>query len=370
MAEAGYKRIEKGIFTREGRWYVRFEKDGKTVKEVTNATNLTEARKARAMAIGKVAEDKHVSRTKKRVTVGELLDGLLASWKTRKVASLASATCQLEIVRQEFGSMPARDLKKSRMQDYVDAGTTPADRSTRSARVAILRTAMRRALEDEIIDRLPSFPKRIKNVRTGYLRPEQFEEQVARFEGVDVDVLRALYVSGQRLRRILELRDTDVDTERWVVVAQAPRGNKLRPEIRLRGELRRIIEARLRAVVAPGELLFHYEGHPISGGAISQKWKRCMRQQGLKWVLHDLRRSASVNLRNAGADTLVAERIIGHTVNSITSDYLPLDAIEEAMDKAIDARDAYVARRLAATGWAKTDHRPDHSHVAVEKVRS
>ncbi len=369
MAES-YQKIEKGIYRRGDRWYVRFEKDGKTVKEVTNATNLTEARKARAVCIGKVAEDKHVSRTKKRVTISELLDGLLASWQTRRLASLASASCQLEIARQEFGSMAARDLKRGRMQDYIDAGATPAERSTRSARIAILRNAMRRALEDEIIERVPSFPKRIRNVRGGYLRPEQFEEQVARFKGVDVDALRTLYTSGQRLRRILEIRDTDVDTGRWVVVAQTPRGNKLRPEIRLRGELRRIIEKRLRAVVAPGGLLFHYEGQPISGGAISQKWKRCMRQQGLKWVLHDLRRSASVNLRNAGADTLVAERIIGHTVHSITSDYLPLDAIEEAMDKAIDARDAYVARRLAATGWAKTDHRPDHSHVAVEKVRS
>jgi integrase len=369
MAEAGYKRIEKGIFTREGRWYIRFEKDGRTVKEVTNATNLTEARKARAVAVGKVAEDKHVSRTKRRVTIGELLDGLLASWRTRKVASLASASCQLEIVRQEFGSMAARDLRKSRMQDYIDAGANPAERSTRSSRIAIIRAAMRRALEDETIDRVPSFPKRIKNVRTGYLRPEQFEEQVAKFEGVEADALRTLYMSGQRRQRILELRDTDVDTERWVVMAQVPRGNKLRPEIRLRGELRRIIEARLRAVVAPGGLLFHDEGRPISGGAISQKWKRCMRQQGLKWVLHDLRRSASVNLRNSGADTLIAERIIGHTVNSIISDYLPLDALEEAMDKAIDARDAYVALRLQSTGWTKTDHNPDHAAVPQEVAR-
>lgn len=126
--------------------------------------------------------------------------------------------------------------------------------------MAILKAAFRLALADEIIDRVPSFPARIHNVRQGYLRPEEFEAQVAYFEEADAEIYRFLYRTGQRVRRVLELRDTDLDTERWCIKAGAARGNKERPEIRLRGDTRRIIEARLRAVVAPGGLLFHRGG--------------------------------------------------------------------------------------------------------------
>ncbi|HEV3459682.1 MAG TPA: tyrosine-type recombinase/integrase [Thermoanaerobaculia bacterium] len=363
MVEHGFVKVERGIVTRKGRYYVRFEKAGKTITEVTDATTVTPARKERAKRIGQVAEHRHVSKREQRVTVGVLLDGLLESWTKRKVASLASASCQLEAVREEFGDMPARDLKKGRMQDYIDAGATPAERSTRSGRIAILKAAMRRALDNEIIDRLPAFPKRIRNKRKGHMNPEEFEDQMTRFEGVDVDAYRMLYTSGQRLRRILDLRDTDVDTLRWVVVEQDPNGNKQRPEIRLRGELRRIIERRLRAVAAPGGHLFHYDGHPISGGALSQRWKRAMRDQGLKWMVHDFRRSAYANLLNAGVDTLVAERIIGHKTQSMASDYIQTDAIAGAMDAAIDARDRYVAKRLAATGFAVPVKNSVHEEV-------
>jgi hypothetical protein len=47
-----FEKVETGIYRRAGRWYVRFEKDGKTRKEVTTATTLVEARKERAKRIG------------------------------------------------------------------------------------------------------------------------------------------------------------------------------------------------------------------------------------------------------------------------------------------------------------------------------
>jgi len=365
MAES-YQRIEKGIYRRGDRWYVRFEKDGKTVKEVTNATNLTEARKARAVCIGKVAEDKHVSRTNQRVTIGGLLDGLLESWKTRRVASLASASCQLEAVRREFGHLKVRDWTEGRAEDYVQGGATKAEQATRSGRMAILKAAMRRQMKAGKLDKVPSFPKRIKSVRTGFLHPEEFEDRVRQVQGVNAEVYRFLYTSGQRRERVLALRETDVDRMRWVVVAQDAVGNKERPEIRLRGEARRIIEARLRAVVAPGGLLFHDQGQPISGGAISQQWRRITTKLGRRRMLHDLRRSAYVNFLNAGVDTLVAERLIGHKNQSMASNYIPTAAIERAMDEAIDKRDDYVAQRLRSTGFAEPDQIPDHDAVPQE----
>ncbi len=45
MAEHGFVKVERGIVTRKGRYYVRFEKAGKTITEVTDATTVTQARK-------------------------------------------------------------------------------------------------------------------------------------------------------------------------------------------------------------------------------------------------------------------------------------------------------------------------------------
>src|ERR1700730_18473384 len=126
MGEHGFVRVERGIVTRKRRYYVRFQKDGKTVTEVTDATTVTQARKERAKRIGQVAESRHVSKREQRVSLSTVLDRLLESWKVRNVASLASASCQLEAVRDEFGDMPARDLRLGRMEDYIGAGTSDA----------------------------------------------------------------------------------------------------------------------------------------------------------------------------------------------------------------------------------------------------
>lgn len=98
---------------------------------------------------------------------------------------------------------------------------------------------------------------------------------------------------------------------------------------------------------------------------IWSKWYRRMRQQGLRWTLHDFRRSAYVNLVNAGVDPLTAARLIGHKGLPTASRYIVNAGIGDALDVALDKRDAYLADRLAATGGAQSDQNPTIASLRV-----
>jgi hypothetical protein len=98
-AEHGYVKVEKGIVKRGTKFYVRFQSGRKTVTEVTAATMVAAARKERALRMGRVADGRHVSVDRLKVTVSELRDRLLKHWEVRPEgppASVDSATCQVE----------------------------------------------------------------------------------------------------------------------------------------------------------------------------------------------------------------------------------------------------------------------------------
>ncbi len=350
---------EPGIYTRvdkKGRkhWYVRFEQGGRTAKRALKATTLREARQERACLIASVAEERYVEPDRLKVTISTLLDAVLVHWQTAgpqggPIAALASARCQLERVRKDVGSRQARGWTYSDAVGYVAKGETPAQKSTRGNRMAILRTAMKLGKRDGRLDVVPDFPKRLDNVRQGFLTPEAFEALIVKMpRPVDAEILRFCYYSAQRICRVLELHVSDVDPTEWTIRGEAARGHKDRPMIPLVGAARAVVEARLRAAVGPGWHLFHEDGQPITYDAIHGRWLRLMRKLGLPYHIHDLRRSAARNLVNAGVDPLIAAKITGHRSLSMFDRYAirPDEAVKRA------------AQRLDDYLHEKTDHNP------------
>jgi integrase len=351
-----WTRIERGIVMREGRYYVRYQVSGRTVTEVTSARSIVQARAERAIRHGRVHDDRHILAHKKRVTLSDLLDGLVRHWRTAgadggAIDTLATRSQQLEIVRRALGARRAREWTYQDAANYVALGTTQAQRGTRSGRMAMLRAAFNVALRDGLVDKVPPFPERIDNVRQGFLTPEEFQHHLSAFiDGVDAQILAFAYRSGQRIQRILDLHVTDVDTVEWMLKGEPERGNKARPWVPLFGVARLLAEARIRVAQGPGWLLFHRNGQPISRHAIHHKWRALMKVKGQSWTIHDFRRSCARNLVNAGVDSAVAMRITGHKSISMFTRY----AINpnEAVKRGAQQLEAYLESR---TGAARAD---------------
>ena len=61
-----------------------------------------------------------------------------------------------------------------------------------------------------------------------------------------------------------------------------------------------------------------WDGKPLSPGALTQQWKRAVKETGLKVTLHSLRHTHASNLIAAGVDVMTISRRLGHASPTIT----------------------------------------------------
>lgn len=365
MAER-YERIEKGIIKRGEHYFVAVQNGPKRVREIAKLPDgspcrtVVQARAALAILKGRVRDGRHIPTDKRRITISHILGGrtaqgewygLLAHLRTARdggpVASFDKMSGQIEKLRHDFGARRAREWRYKDGAAYLAEAKTQAQRGTHSARLSILRNAFKVALRDGLIDIVPPFPARVDNVRQGYITPEVFDGLIVEFSGVDAQILRFCYLTGQRIQRILDLHVADVDPVSWTVSPEPDRGNKSRPMVPLVGAARLIVEDRLKVAVGPQWLLFHREGHRVTHHSVYDRWRALMVKKGLAWTIHDFRRSAARNLVNAGIDPSVAKDITGHSTLTMFNRY----AIQphEAVRRAAMRLDTYLADRLASS---------------------
>jgi integrase len=88
----------------------------------------------------------------------------------------------------------------------------------------------------------------------------------------------------------------------------------------LEGDLRAIIEQRLRVRRLDSSLIFHRDGKPV--GDFRKVWKKACLKTGVQgMILYDLRRTAIRNMVRAGVDPDVVMKISGHKTRSVFSRY-------------------------------------------------
>src|SRR5262245_12438115 len=110
--------IEPGIFRRidprSGRllrrlWIQYQGADGKTVRESTRSNSIRAARKLRAHRMEQAARGEP-GRSAERLTVGLLLNGVLADYETNARGSITTARARIRILRERFGKLSATRL--------------------------------------------------------------------------------------------------------------------------------------------------------------------------------------------------------------------------------------------------------------------
>jgi integrase len=189
--------------------------------------------------------------------------------------------------------------------------------------LAGLRRAFNLALELGTLTRAPKFPHLAEhNARQGFFERGDYEAIIAQLSNPDLrDFCSWFYWTGMRPGEIRALTWEDFDRETWTIRLHARDAKSgYGRALALDGEVRVVIENRLRNKRLDCLLIFHRGGCPV--GSFRKSWKRACREARLEGnLLYDLRRTAVRNMVRAGVDPVVAMKISGHRTQSIFDRY-------------------------------------------------
>lgn len=118
-----------------------------------------------------------------------------------------------------------------------------------------------------------------------------------------------------------------LDSRAWTLTLPgAITKNKARQVLKLQGEVKAIMERRIRARRLDSPLIFHRRskgrnGRPVADS--SRRWRKALGDANLPdgLLFHDLRRSAVRTLIRSGVDPSVAMKVSGHKTRSMLDRY-------------------------------------------------
>lgn len=272
------------------------------------------------------------------MVINDLLDAVEMDWRMQERKGLASARSHMRPIREALGPEAAEAVDTSRLRAYVlarrQAGKAAA---TINRELAVLSRAFTLARGDGKLLRTPVFPRlREQNVRQGTYTAEEVQRIVQELPEHYRPVVQFGYLSGRRRGEILALQWGDVDlAQRCINVRGATTKNGQADVIPLTGELLTLVLDLWERRRDTCPWVFHWRGQPISAG-FSETFARAARRAGLYGRLfHDLRRTVSTDLEQAGVPQSVGMRITGHKTASTYQRYniVRQRPIVEAMER-------------------------------------
>lgn len=217
--------------------------------------------------------------------------------------------------------------------------------ATINRRMAALEKYIRWAHEKGYVDRLPTFPKIVREQKTppkALGRVEQnrlLREAERRGKVRDIALIRLMMSCGLRVSEVVAIRLTDLDIgERHGMVAVRGKGNKYR-EVPVPPEARKAIREWMieRAKRYPdSDWLFpNRNGGHITARNAEQLVKNIGKFAGLDIYPHVLRHTAATNMIRTGADLVTVAQILGHANLNTTAIYTKPDrkTMMEALEK-------------------------------------
>jgi integrase len=185
-----------------------------------------------------------------------------------------------------------------------------------------------------------------QNVRDRVLTPEEFQRMVSVSPDYLKPVLLCAYHTGMRRGEILGLTWDRVDLKGgFIRLKETDTKTGERRHIPIGNELRGVLESLPIALDPNGgrvPYVFTRRGRPIK--SVREIFSRVCRDTGLTdLVFHDLRHTATTNLRRAGVDALTAMKITGHKTMAVFKRYNTIDeddlkAAQRQMDTYMDTK--------------------------------
>jgi integrase len=294
----------------------------------TGKKKLSEARTWRDKFLGRSG-----NREADKILCGELLDDVLAHVQATGKASTAKIWgLVIEAnLRPFFGHLRAATVNTETLRNYREARIADGrSNATANRELSILRTSLHlgRKQTPPKVTTVPYFPMTSEqgNARQGFLTDEQY----AKLRDALPDYLKPLFVvayfTGIRKGELLAIRVSQVDLLRGIIdLRTGETKNKVARIVPiLDGDMRQWVEVAVKGQDDPHGPLFHREGQPIKD--FRGAWETATTAAGVPDLhVHDLRRSASRFMRNAGVVQSLRMRIMGHLTDSMDRRYGIID---------------------------------------------
>lgn len=172
------------------------------------------------------------------------------------------------------------------------------------------------------------FDVRVKSKRSGKLPQPLSRNEVSKVIGAVSNhkhrtMLMTKYATGVRVSELVNLRVTDIRSERMLTFVQEGKGGKQRYTLLSPKLLHTLRQYWLQ--YRPGEWLFPSpHGGPLNKGTIQGVFTKAREKAQIQHAdgIHSLRHSFATHLLEAGVDLVTIQRLLGHKNLSTTAKYL------------------------------------------------
>lgn len=325
------KRRRKGegsLRCRNGIWYIIYTVGKERIEESTGETSVRKATDLLRERLTEAERDEKgaLLPRARSTTLRDLLPLTKAEFRRKKNKSVVRMTRAANRLIAALGDGPIRRLRHAAIAEYVDARLAEgAGQGSVRYEVATLRRMLRLAYRHDLLAVVPAMPVVAEaDPRQGFFSREDLESVINYLPPHYAAPLRFSYLTGWRFAsEVLTLKWSQVDFNRGEVVlwdgkTKNDEGRAFPfaalPEL---GEIlrtqRKITEAHNAA--SPGrkcDWVFHADGRRVSS-SYNEAWRRARKLAGHDTALvHDLRRTSTRNLSEAGVPDQVAMELQGH----------------------------------------------------------
>jgi integrase len=372
------------IYQRKGssRYWIQYSVRGRQFREPGGKTPDA-ARKKLRQRLREAGTERFGGPAAERVTVDQLANALLVHMENQGRASVEKIRCHLKPVRAFFDGRPAMDVTTAALERYqrhrLDAKKAPA---TVNREVHALRRAFNVAAHQtpplfpkHLVPYFPSLP--VDNVRSGFFERAEVEALLEHVEDDGIrDFIAWAFRTGMRKGEIAKLTWDMLDRSGtpWVLrIPAAITKNRTGRTLGLEGEVRAIIERRLKLRRFDTPLVFHRRRKGKPGQPITDfwdVWRNALRNAGLPAgrLFHDLRRSAVRTLIRAGVDETTAMKVSGHKTRSMLLRYNIVTERETA--DALLRADAYLQAQPKPAQEEKGQLRDIHAETGAKSLKA
>ena len=333
------KRGPDGTMKEFPTWWIKYQANGRSVRESTGTTKVTVARRMLRDREGCVERGIPINPKQNRITFEEATENILNDYKANGKRSVAEVERRIRLhLAPVFRRRRVAGITTDQLRVFVrarqDAGAANGEINRE---LSTLRRMFSLALQDGQVTNRPHFPMlRENNVRTGFFEHDQYLDVTKHLPHELRPVVTFAYLTGWRIRsEILSLEWRQVDMRACVVRLDAGSTKNGRGRVLPFSdlvELRSVLEEqeRLTKVVTRQGLIcrwvFHREGRAIRN--FRGAWKTAVTAAGCPGrIPHDLRRTAVRNFERAGVPRSIAMQITGHKTESVYQRY---DIVDEA----------------------------------------
>src|SRR5579875_742233 len=314
-------------------WFIRYYlPDGRRIEEPTGTPV-----KQRALALlqKRLAECElgiSSARDLKKLTYESIRQALLADYAMRGRRSLRNGRLAfggLTHLDKFFASKSVVSITTDAIRKFIaERQAAGAQAATINRSLAVLRRMMNLARTEGKIQALPYFPTLKENPpRKGFIAHEQFARLLAVLPEKLRPLIILLYWTGVRVGEAQKIEWSQVDLNKRQIVMLGEQTKSGQPRILpLPDELIEI----LQAVPEPDR-----KGRAFYQGSFRRSWARACERAGLgrriktssgfpkyeRLLVHDLRRSAVRNLREAGVAETTIMAISGHRTTEVFRRY-------------------------------------------------